>query len=233
MKIFQSPDYHFHIKFEELEACVIDLGYNDGSFEREIHQRYNKYLYLGVEANSSFKHAISARILHKLVSNETGEKKRFNINEQNSGASSAIFNDSTNQVDYVETISLIDIYKESKFEFVHLLKVDIEGSEYSIFSKETIQYLSDNTGQILIEFHDWIDARFLPETQLILSTFKSHGFRTIKMSFFTNGSILLVNENFHKLNKLHLLHITLFKYLSGFKRLVKKLLRKFLPGYAL
>ena len=54
----------------------------------------------------------------------------------------------------VQTITLKDYYNYKKIDKVDILKIDIEGSEFDILDNDTINFLSKNTKQICVEFHD-------------------------------------------------------------------------------
>jgi FkbM family methyltransferase len=46
--------------------------------------------------------------------------------------------------------------RDSRFtglKFIDFLKIDIEGGEYHIFTEENLDYLNNNTGTIVVEFH--------------------------------------------------------------------------------
>lgn len=85
---------------------------------------------------------------------------------------------------YINSITLKDLYKLSGFNRIDILKIDIEGSEYNILTEENISFLSENTEQILIEFHNTSIKEYSEKIDLILEYFKKNNFYAKKFSFF-------------------------------------------------
>ena len=55
---------------------------------------------------------------------------------------------------YVETISFMDLVNEYNLEHINFFKMDIEGSEYSIFeNEEAFDFILNKVDKIAIEFH--------------------------------------------------------------------------------
>lgn len=75
---------------------------------------------------------------------------------------------------------LFDIVNELDHKHIHVLKIDIEGSEYKIL--ENILSASVKIDQILIEIHE----RFFPDgkekTKKLMSTLNSHGYKLFGVS---------------------------------------------------
>ena len=53
----------------------------------------------------------------------------------------------------VDGYKLSDLVEKTGFDKVHFIKMDIEGSEYTVLDEETISYIGENIPKILIEFH--------------------------------------------------------------------------------
>ena len=88
--------------------------------------------------------------------------------------------------EYVETISFMDLIKENGISRIDFMKMDIEGSEYSIFrNKESFEFILNKVKKITIEFHLQYLREVLgctPEkaafrTNKIIDKFKKHGFK--------------------------------------------------------
>tara|TARA_Y100000004_G_scaffold170509_1_gene205625 strand:- start:1184 stop:1951 length:768 start_codon:yes stop_codon:yes gene_type:complete len=55
---------------------------------------------------------------------------------------------------YVETISFMDLIKQHNLDHVNFMKMDVEGSEYSIFeNEECFDFILNKVDKIAIEFH--------------------------------------------------------------------------------
>ena len=78
----------------------------------------------------------------------------------------------------------------------HLIKVDIEGSEYNILTEENISFLSQNTKQILIEFHNTSIKEYSKKIDLILKYFKN------QLKYYSQNMFLKFNLNFKNQMKL-------------------------------
>jgi FkbM family methyltransferase len=72
----------------------------------------------------------------------------------------------------IRAVDIGSILAESSYEKISILKMDIEGAEAKVFSKNFEQWLPyvDN---IVIELHDY--TSFGPATDLVLSTISAHG----------------------------------------------------------
>jgi hypothetical protein len=70
----------------------------------------------------------------------------------------------------------------SEFSIVDIPKIDIEFSEYKILTKKNILFLSKNTKQIVIEFHQNNKKTYTKKIAFILKLFKSYNFYIKKFS---------------------------------------------------
>ncbi len=124
----------------------------------------------------------------------------------------------------VQTITLKDYYNYKKIDKVDILKIDIEGSEFDILDNDTINFLSKNTKQICVEFHDRLTSgkRYEAILKKIFKSFRFNKFYIKKFSF-DNTSVLFVNKNFIDLSVKEKININLFKYLNGVKRVLKRI----------
>ena len=124
----------------------------------------------------------------------------------------------------VQTITLKDYYNYKKIDKVDILKIDIEGSEFDILDNDTINFLSKNTKQICVEFHDRLinGKRYEAILEKIFKSFRFNKFYIKKFSF-DNTSVLFVNKNFIDLSVKEKININLFKYLNGVKRVLKRI----------
>lgn len=181
MKIIKTKDLHYFIYTDFKKKTIIDLGYNDGSFEKNINNIFPQYDYIAVEANPIFRKTIKAKLLNYIISNRSNEISTFGIDIYNSGNSSSIYLLNKKKIK-VKTISLKDLYELSKFTIIDILKIDVEFSEYKILTKKNICFLSKNTKQIVIEFHQNDKKTYTKKIIFILKLFKSYNFYTKKFS---------------------------------------------------
>ena len=224
-KIIKTKDSHYFIKQKECEfVTIVDLGYHDGSFEKSISRIFNNYTVYCVDANKQFSSiSDNSHFDNFLMSNQSFKKEKFYLNQNNTGASSKYFAFDENNYRLVQTINLKDYYNYKNIDKVDILKIDIEGAEFDILDSNTINFLSKNTKQICVEFHDFLvrDNRYKIRLKEIFKTFKSNKFYIQKFSP-DNTSVLFVNKNFINLSIKERININLFKYSNGIKRVLKR-----------
>lgn len=222
MKIIKTKDLHYFIYTDLKKKKIIDLGYNDGSFERDVNNIFPQYDYVAVEANPFFKKTIKAKLMNYVISNRSNKISTFGIDIYNSGNSSSIYLLNKKKL-RVKTISLIDLYVLSKFNIIDILKIDIEFSEYKILTKKNIFFLSKNTKQIVIEFHQNNKKTFTKKIKLILKLFESYNFYVKKFSSLKTeaGSYLFLNKGLIDVNFFLKTKINCYKYYDLFLRFFK------------
>lgn len=198
------------------------MGYNDGSFEKNINNIFPQYDYIAVEANPIFRKTIKARLLNYIISNRSNKISTFGIDIFNSGNSSSVYLLNKKKL-RVKTISLKDLYVLSEFSIVDILKIDIEFSEYKILTKKNIFFLSKNTKQIVIEFHQNNKKTYTKKIAFILKLFKSYNFYIKKFSSPKTkaGSYLFLNKDLVDVDFFLKTKINCYKYYDLFLRFFK------------
>lgn len=222
MKIIKTKDHHYFIYTDLKKKKIIDLGYNDGSFERDVNNIFPQYDYVAVEANPIFKKTIKARLFNYIISNRSNKISNFGIDIYNSGNSSSVYLKNKKKL-RAKTISLIDLYLMSKFDIIDILKIDIEFSEYKILIKKNIFFLSKNTKQVVIEFHQNNKQTFTKKIKFILRLFESYNFYVKKFSSPRTkaGSYLFLNKGLIDVNFFLKTKINCYKYYDLFLRFFK------------
>ncbi len=224
LKMVQTADHHTVCVFDQANANVIDLGYNDGSFRKDIAQIFKTHSYLAVEADPKYKSASDIKIVNKLIAASSGENRRFQIEPHGKGSSTAVLlNQDATDTLMVQTISIKDVYSAAPFSITDILKIDIEGSEFEALDRNTIKFLATNTRQICIEFHDWLYPEFSDRRDSILRHFVDEGFHCIKMSITNHGAYLLLNKNTSNFNWLWIIRGWFGRYFFALTRFVQKL----------
>jgi len=143
---------------------VIDIGANVGLFTEWVLDRFGSDTkVLAVEPNLkalksfSFLHGSrdNVKIESCAISGKSGEIVEMNIDPKNSLVSS--FEKTGNnysEIQKVTTKSLIDLMEDHSLDSVDLLKVDVEGAEYDIFSTLSSDEIRKRFKHLLIEFHN-------------------------------------------------------------------------------
>ena len=223
--IIQTRDKHYFIKQKGCGfVTIVDLGYHEGSFEKSISKIFNNYTVYCVDANKQFSGiSDNSQFDNFLLSNQSFIEKQFYLNLNNLEASSKYFISDKKNYCLVQTITLKDYYNYKKIDKVDILKIDIEGAEFDILDSNTINFLSKNTKQICVEFHDFLvrDNRYKIRLEEIFKTFKSNKFYIKKFSR-DNTSVLFVNKDFINLSIKERINLNLFKYSNGIKRVLKR-----------
>lgn len=192
-----SIDNIYHNDFVDVEEndLVVDIGFNYGLFSLESLKR-NPLKIIGFEPNlklvNIFKKYIDnnkIEIHQKAVSDMNGVSI---FHEKENPGLSSIFEDINilhPGISYdVEVISFYDFILDNNIEKIDYLKVDCEGSEYSIFDSLPDSYLSDNINKIAIEFHHNVED---PKVKNLIDKLIRCGF-TLKISQEDNSNIGMI-----------------------------------------
>jgi FkbM family methyltransferase len=184
-----------HSFFDDLlnyENVIIDLGACRGEFSNEIMKNYNVKKCIMVEPNpSNFIHLpkdIRVNKYMNLVSHLDNQEVVFYEDTKSPYNGSKIFNYFNGKEHKLKTITLETIFKENEIDFVDLLKIDIEGSEYELLENLSENILS-KIKQITIEFHDFLDVSYKEKNIIIEKKLVNLGFNVLKTgTTYLNGS---------------------------------------------
>jgi FkbM family methyltransferase len=175
-------EHTFFDDYFEEEIVVVDLGACQGEFIDELDQHYKIKKAILVEANPTnfkkLKNKDNYVLYNRLISNEENKTVSFFEDPNSPYNGSNIFNYFNGIEHKINTITIDQIIKENQLEYIDILKIDIEGSEYDIMPN-----LNENTlskiKQITIEFHDFIDNSLKEKTENIINKMESFGFSRI------------------------------------------------------
>ena len=73
---------------------------------------------------------------------------------------------------YTETISLQSLFEE--YEDISVIKMDIEGSEYSVF--KNLDNIPESVKQVCVEFHHFCSNKTMEDTEEIIAKMSNLGF---------------------------------------------------------
>jgi len=168
------------------DICILDLGACLGEFTNALNRHYKIKKAVLVEANPyNFEKITTSHNMlkiNKVASVRPAEDFiSFNIDTASPYNGSTDFNYFKNTLEKKE-IQTICIYKLlDMFDYIDILKIDIEGSEYDILEKIDIESLK-KVRQITVEFHDFVDPSLKSRNRPIEDKFISNGFKVKKMS---------------------------------------------------
>lgn len=184
-----------HTFFDELlndEIVIIDLGACRGEFVNEMDNLFKIKKAILVEANPTNYKNLTTKdnfiLYNNAVSDKSGDVIEFYEDTNSPYNGSKIFNYFNGVKHQITTINLEDIINENNLDYIDILKVDIEGSEYEIMDKISNEIYS-KIRQITIEFHDFIDISLKVKTQNIINKLELLGFsRVSKPITYMNNS---------------------------------------------
>lgn len=174
-----------HTFFDELfndEIVVIDLGACKGEFIDELNNHYKIKKAILVEANpTNFNKLINREnyiLYNRLVSNKKNESIKFYEDPKSPYNGSNMFNYFNGIEHNIQSITIEELIQENNLDYIDILKIDIEGSEYDVMPSISENILS-KVRQITIEFHDFIDNNLKDKTENIIKRMESFGFDRI------------------------------------------------------
>ena len=174
-----------HTFLDELlndEIVVVDLGACKGEFINELEIFFKIKKAVLVEANpTNFKtlpNKDNYTLYNMVVSKNNDEVISFyeDLNSPYNG--SKMFNYFNGVEHKIKTITLESLMEKNNIDYIDILKIDIEGSEYEILPNISDECYS-KIKQITVEFHDFIDNKLKFKTQEIISKLENLGFQRI------------------------------------------------------
>ena len=149
-EIFDRKIYEKYYQVKKNDI-VMDIGANIGAFTYSILDKKPKHVYC-IEP--------SKILIETLVKNIKGQfvtiidKAISETNEMNKEIKKGIFIYSCDKKKY-DTITFKKVISDNKINRIDFLKIDCEGGEYDIFTKENKSWISSNVKNIAAEFHLW------------------------------------------------------------------------------
>jgi FkbM family methyltransferase len=210
---------------KNLAPIVIDCGANKGEFSDYAHVQFTARCY-GFEPDPRlFKNLVNKKnitYLQKALGSSEG-MVRLNLGEKH--CSSLMYKETSNQ-NYVEVemTTLENFCTGNNIESINLLKIDIEGAELDLLENIGSEFLS-KIEQITVEFHDFLDKNDIPRIKNIIKRMRKENFYVLKLSYFTYGDILMINQRKIPISFLQKLIFVIYKYIVGSKRLASKVLK--------
>lgn len=224
--ISESRGHHFYTKKLGKDSIVLDLGSHLGEFSTEVSNSFGCKCY-AVEALPELYQKIKESSLIKKLNYAIADSEKtvsFCVSDNPEGnhvVDSAHSSKLSQKIISVNGRSLSQLMEEEKIENIDLLKIDIEGSEISLFDSTSDEVL-EKIDQVSIEFHDFI-LDIGSDVERIVKRLKSLGFICVRYSFHTNGDVLFLNQKRLNMGLLERLYISLFsRYFRGLPRALRK-----------
>lgn len=189
----EIKEHSFYEEKLRPEITIVDLGACKGEFTEAMNSLYKVKKAVLVEANPTNFKVIPKRdnyiLYNKAVSSKDGGTITFLEDPNSPYNGTSVFNYFSSGIKHeIECISLHKIMEENAIDYIDILKIDIEGSEYELL--ESLEKdVFDKIEQITVEFHDFIDPNLKTSTEKLLSKIESFGFsRMSKPISYMHGS---------------------------------------------
>lgn len=218
MDLMRLCGHSFVRDFIGATPIVLDCGANRGIFSTELAGRCCATVY-GFEPDP--------RLFRNLpeVENVTfydlavsGSADEMTLNLGMESCSSARFSEGEEQAAVVVKAVQLDAFcREKSLSWIDLLKLDIEGAEIEVL-EGLPQALLAVTGQITVEFHDFLDIAERPRIRHVIRNLQASGFDFIRFSHHDYSDCLFVNSRLHPLGAMARIELLFKKYCRGISR---------------
>lgn len=176
-------------------AVVLDCGAHKGGFSRIMRAHFGASCFL-VEANAELARPLHDEFPNVLSGAAWGKDGLLGfVPDQNPEAGRVAEFRSDRAENQVKAYSLESIVEWAGAEFIDVLKLDIEGSEFDVLRSLSVE-LARKIGQITVEFHHSLNqpgtGNGVRQTVMYL---RGLGFDGLRGSATTFGDYLFVNRN--------------------------------------
>ena len=215
------------LKFANKSPVVLDCGANKGEFCEAMHSLFQAKCF-GFEPDprlfSQLNSNGSINYYELAVGHEDGE---CCLNLGVAQCSSIRFSeaDIAQEVAKVSVVDLEKFCNQHSIKFIDLLKIDIEGAELDLLDGLSKDFFA-RVATITVEFHDFLNINDLPRIKSVIQKMKQHGFFVLRLSHFTYGDMLMINQNIYPIGVLKKIAFIFYKYQAGIIRFIVKMLRK-------
>ena len=208
-------------------GLVIDLGGSSGPFSNAVINLFGGLCHVLEAATVNFNQIEETDRLkrhHHAIAGEEGPAQLWLAeNEVPWGSTEQLGQFNYSQSEEVEGITLSGLLKKIDAAHVDLLKIDIEGAEFDMF-RSTPDELLTSISQITIEFHDFMDAKYIQPVQDVKQRLTGLGFTCFVFTRHYNGDVLFINNAHLKLSLWQRFEGGIWlKYSRGLRRLLARL----------
>lgn len=156
-QIFLQQDLNIPILDKIQVDTVIDLGANIGLSSLYMANKFPKAKIIGVEPDESNGKMFNINLNHYpnvdfILGAVRGDHEKLEINDYGKGATGYMAEPTKSQ-NGMSSITISDIMKKYQWDKIDILKMDIEGSEKSVFEKNYEDWLP-KTKVLFVELHE-------------------------------------------------------------------------------
>jgi FkbM family methyltransferase len=158
----ERGDWTYRLNYDlNKDSIVIDAGGYQGWFAEQIYNKYRCNVYVFEPAkehydliSNKFKNNPKIKVFNYGVG---GVTETVNLNLQGDGTSVHTTNGKFIGIESIEVINILDCLKDLGLEKVDLLKLNIEGEEYSLLESLIKNNELKRFSDIQIQFHTFVD----------------------------------------------------------------------------
>lgn len=152
-EIFHRRLYEHFFKVEKKDI-VVDLGASVGPFPVSIHENKPEKI-IAVEAHPRLYETLIYNLgkistpnttINKAITDKDGETTIYGLFDENT-------KESMNEQSVVPSMTFRTLCEENNLDNIDFLKIDIEGSEYDVFTESNFEWITKNIRKIAGEFH--------------------------------------------------------------------------------
>lgn len=207
------------------QPVVLDLGANHGVFARAMRKRFNALVWC-LEPFAPLIPELEAiphcRAFCLAIASKSGTATIHTGPNTEANSCFPLPGFTYTATSQVPAISLEDFLHQQHLQHVHVLKVDIEGSELDMF-QTTPDDVLEKFDQISVEFHEWLGCGTRADVRSIIYRLRQIGFRHLSFVRGKYADVLFI----HRRHLGPLRHIGIWSTL-WFVRLCRFLTRKLL-----
>lgn len=221
LKLVEICTHTFVADLLDDNSIVIDLGANEGEFTGKIYNMFSCIIYAVEPVPELFEKIIDNRKVKKFnycISGRPGEIELV-IPSNRCASIYQMDGDVKSRIIHSKSLTLARFLEDQRIPVVDLLKMDIEGAELDLFASLDPKNLL-KIKQVTVEFHDFLWPETLNKVEAIKNKLISKGYYCIPFSL-TNGDVLFVRQDLISIWEYRYSKYV-FKYIQGFKRLVKR-----------
>jgi FkbM family methyltransferase len=165
-KFFQDDgDNTVRLNYDLTESSlVLDVGFHEGDYAKKIKNKYNCNI-IGYEPMYRYYDIAKKKFIndHKIKINNYGLGiKNEQLLVRDLGVATSILNISEDG-DKIFVKDVLQEFEENKFNFIDLMKINIEGAEYHLLKKMIENNLHKKIKNLQIQFHKEYENEFTRE----------------------------------------------------------------------
>jgi len=142
------------------ESVVLDIGGYKGDWAQVIFDEYHCHIHI-LEPVKEFvtilNNRFSGKPKIKVHPFAIGDRTRSVAISLNDNGSSMHPKETPSNIEKIQVVGVVDFFEIENFTVIDLMKINIEGEEYSLLEKMVEQRLHEKCKNLQIQFHSWID----------------------------------------------------------------------------